>query len=87
MCGEAKDGEEILREKPFEMGETLKVTSKLDVNAEMNLLEEKIGELRAINADETTFKYAMKDYGTERFFKFFMCSFLFFIVLYLTLLL
>ncbi|WJX63653.1 alcohol-forming fatty acyl-CoA reductase [Trifolium repens] len=60
------DEEEILQEKSFEMGQTLKGTSKLNIQTEMNLLESKLAELRAMNADENTIKYAMKDYGIER---------------------
>ncbi|XP_061369659.1 probable fatty acyl-CoA reductase 4 [Gastrolobium bilobum] len=61
-----KDGEAIFREKPFEMGQTLKGTSKLDIHTEMNLLEKKKDELRAKNAEENRIKYEMKDYGIER---------------------
>ncbi|KAK2430395.1 alcohol-forming fatty acyl-CoA reductase [Trifolium repens] len=60
------DEEELLQEKSFEMGQTLKGISKLNIQKEMNLLESKLAELRAINADENTIKYAMKDYGIER---------------------
>jgi fatty acyl-CoA reductase len=49
------------------MGQTLKGTSKLNIQTEMNLLESKLAELRAMNADENTIKCAMKDYGIERF--------------------
>ncbi|XP_039690758.1 probable fatty acyl-CoA reductase 4 [Medicago truncatula] len=66
VCGEANNGEEILQEKPFEMGQTLKGTSKLNIQTEMDLLEKKIDELRAMNADESTIKYALKDYGIQR---------------------
>ncbi|RHN56603.1 putative alcohol-forming fatty acyl-CoA reductase [Medicago truncatula] len=48
------------------MGQTLKGTSKLNIQTEMDLLEKKIDELRAMNADESTIKYALKDYGIQR---------------------
>ncbi|XP_047158592.1 fatty acyl-CoA reductase 1-like [Vigna umbellata] len=66
VCGEIKDRKTIVQEKPFEMGQTLKETSKLDITAEMNLLKKKIDELRSENATENTIRYVMKDYGIER---------------------
>ncbi|AES97100.2 fatty acyl-CoA reductase [Medicago truncatula] len=65
VCGEAKEEGSIFQEKPFEMGQSLKGTSKLDIHTEMNLLEKKFDELRAMNVDEKTLKYALKDYGIE----------------------
>ena len=73
VCGEIKDKKIIVQEKPFEMGETLKETSKLDITAEMNLLKKKIDELRSENANENTIKYVMKDYGIERYVTFLFC--------------
>lgn len=70
MCGEAKEEGSIFQEKPFEMGQSLKGTSKLDIHTEMNLLKKKFDELRAMNVDEKTLKYALKDYGIERFIEF-----------------
>ncbi|XP_047152306.1 fatty acyl-CoA reductase 1-like, partial [Vigna umbellata] len=61
-----KDRKTIVQEKPFEMGQTLKETSKLDITVEMNLLKKKIDEIRSENATENTIKYVMKDYGIER---------------------
>ncbi|XP_068496324.1 fatty acyl-CoA reductase 1-like isoform X2 [Phaseolus vulgaris] len=66
VCGEIKDEKTIMLEKPFEMGQTLKETSKLDITTEMNLLKKKIDELRSKNATENTIKHALKDYGIER---------------------
>ncbi|KAK7341979.1 hypothetical protein VNO80_24920 [Phaseolus coccineus] len=66
VCGEIKDEKTIVQEKPFEMGQTLKETSKLDITAEMNLLKKKIDELRLENATENTTKHALKVYGIER---------------------
>ncbi|XP_057419354.1 probable fatty acyl-CoA reductase 4 isoform X3 [Lotus japonicus] len=65
VSGEIADGEAV-KEKPFEMTQSLKKNSKLDIHVEMNLLEKKLDELRAKNASEITIKYAMKDYGLER---------------------
>ncbi|CAJ2654639.1 unnamed protein product [Trifolium pratense] len=66
VCGETKEDEVIFQEKPFEIGESLKGTSKLDIEIEMNLLEKKLDELRALNMDENKIKHALKDYGIER---------------------
>ncbi|WJX50088.1 alcohol-forming fatty acyl-CoA reductase [Trifolium repens] len=66
VCGDAKDGHGILREKPFEMGQSFKEDSKLDIHKEMDLIERRLAELQAINVDENTTKFAMKDYGMER---------------------
>jgi len=73
VCGEIKDEKTIMLEKPFEMGQTLKETSKLDITTEMNLLKKKIDELRSKNATENTIKHALKDYGIERYIKFLFC--------------
>lgn len=70
MCGEAKEGESIFEEKAFKMGQSLKGTSKLDINTEVDLLEKKLDDFRAMNVDENTIKYALKDYGIERLIKF-----------------
>jgi len=51
------DGHTILREKPFEMNQSLKKTSKLDIHKEMNLLEKKLAELQQINEDENMIIY------------------------------
>ncbi|CAJ2654632.1 unnamed protein product [Trifolium pratense] len=66
VCGDAKDGHGIVREKPFEMGQSLKEDSKLDIHKEMDLIERKLAELKAMKVDENTTKFAMKDYGMER---------------------
>ncbi|AES88362.2 putative alcohol-forming fatty acyl-CoA reductase [Medicago truncatula] len=67
VCGETKEGKPIFQEKPFEMGrQSLERTLKLDIHTEMNLLEKKLDELRAMNVDEKTIKHALKDYGIER---------------------
>ncbi|KAK2433770.1 alcohol-forming fatty acyl-CoA reductase [Trifolium repens] len=66
VCGDAKDGHGILRETPFEMGQSLKEDFKLDIHKEMDLLERKLAELQAMNVDENTINCVMKDYGMER---------------------
>ncbi|AES88384.1 fatty acyl-CoA reductase [Medicago truncatula] len=66
VCGDAKEGHTLLRETPFKMDQSLKGTSKLDIHTEMNLLERKLIELKVMNADENTTKWAMKDYGMGR---------------------
>jgi fatty acyl-CoA reductase len=77
VCGDAKDGHGILQEKPFEMGQSLKEDFKLDIHKEMDLIERKLAELQAMNVDENATKFAMKDYGMERFTKFLLCCFFF----------
>jgi len=70
VCGETKERKAIFQEKPFQIGrQSLERTPKLDIHTEMNLLEKKLDELRAMNVDEKTLKYALKDYGIERFIK------------------
>jgi hypothetical protein len=66
------------------MGQSLKEDFKLDIHKEMDLLEKKLAELQAmnvdeysINVDENATKFAMKDYGMERFTKFLLCCFSF----------
>lgn len=71
MCGDAKYEDGIVREKAFEMGQSLKNTSKLDIHTEMKLLHTKIAKLQAMNAEENTMKFALKDYGMERLVKLF----------------
>jgi hypothetical protein len=52
------------------MSQSLKEGSKLDIHKEMDLLERKLVELQAMNVDEDTTKFALKDYGMDRFTKF-----------------
>ncbi|CAJ2654629.1 fatty acyl-CoA reductase 1-like [Trifolium pratense] len=66
VCGDAKDGHGILQEKPFEMGQSLKKDSKLDIHKEMDLIKRKLAELQAMNVDENSMKCVMQDYGMER---------------------
>ncbi|XP_058763053.1 fatty acyl-CoA reductase 1-like isoform X1 [Vicia villosa] len=66
VCGDANYEDGIVREKAFDMDQSLKGSSKLNIHNEMNLLEKKIAELQAMNADENTTKFALKDYGIER---------------------
>ncbi|CAI8616327.1 unnamed protein product, partial [Vicia faba] len=66
VCGDGNYEDGFVREKAFEMGESLKGISKLDIHNEMNLLDKKIAELQAMNADSNTMKFALKDYGMER---------------------
>ncbi|KAJ7947965.1 proteinaceous RNase P 1 [Quillaja saponaria] len=57
VCGEIEKEEQVVLEKPFEMGETLKgITSKLDIEVENKLLKEKIDQLQSHNADEEAIK-------------------------------
>lgn len=64
MCGER---EGVILEKPFNLGDTLNGTSGLDINAEKQLIEERLKELNAENASEKSITSAMKDLGIQRF--------------------
>ncbi|CAJ2654638.1 unnamed protein product [Trifolium pratense] len=66
VCGKTEEGESNFQEKPFEMNQSLKGTSQLDIHTEMNLLEKKLDELRGMKVDENKIKHVMKDYGIER---------------------
>ena len=55
-----------MTEEPFDMGETLNGSSKLDINVEKLLTEEKLKELEAENASEKTITSVMKNLGTIR---------------------
>ncbi|MED6160590.1 hypothetical protein PIB30_052855 [Stylosanthes scabra] len=63
VCGEAKG---LIPEEPFHMGQTLKSSSKLDINLEKLLMEQKLSELQAQNANEETITSIMKEFGTTR---------------------
>ncbi|AES75250.2 fatty acyl-CoA reductase [Medicago truncatula] len=64
VCGEPKG---LVIEKPFFMGQTLKGGSlKLDIKLEKKLIEEKISELKAENANEETINSVMKNFGMIR---------------------
>ncbi|KAG2397460.1 Alcohol-forming fatty acyl-CoA reductase [Vigna angularis] len=63
VCGEGKG---LVAEKPFHMGETLNGSSRLDINLEKLLAEEKLKELEAENASEKTISSVMKNLGTIR---------------------
>jgi len=52
----------------------------------MNLLEKKVDELRAINVDENTIKHVLKEYGIERFIKFYLFIYLLVFIIYVKLL-
>lgn len=63
VCGE---GEGVLQEKPFYMGETLKGTSKLDIVEEKRAMEENLDQLRNQNLTEAAVTDAMKEFGLKR---------------------
>ncbi|KAI9095057.1 hypothetical protein K1719_026521 [Acacia pycnantha] len=66
VCGEAKVDGKVIKEEPFQMGQTLNGVTKLDIEEENILLEKRLEELRAKNVDGNALKFAMKDYGIER---------------------
>ncbi|KAF2321637.1 hypothetical protein GH714_000787 [Hevea brasiliensis] len=54
------------RKPPYCLGQTLNGVSKLDIEEEKKLIDEKINELQAEGAPETMVKRAMKDMGNKR---------------------
>ncbi|GMY15843.1 alcohol-forming fatty acyl-CoA reductase-like [Fagus crenata] len=63
VCGEK--GGNIL-ESPFHMEETFKGTSRLDINAEKELVEEYLDRLRVQGATKEAITSTMKDFGITR---------------------
>ncbi|XP_057998611.1 fatty acyl-CoA reductase 3-like, partial [Hevea brasiliensis] len=63
VCG---DSSGLIPESPYCLGQTLNGVSKLDIEEEKKLIDEKINELQAEGAPETTVKRAMKDMGNKR---------------------
>ena len=51
------------------MGDTLKGTSKLDINAEKELVKEYLDRLRVQGATNEAIISTMKDFGIERFLR------------------
>ncbi len=66
MCGEK--GGNIL-ESPFHMEKTLKGTSRLDIKAEKELVEEYLDRLRVQGATNEAITSTMKDFGITRFLR------------------
>ncbi len=64
MCGEKKGR---ILERPFQMGETLNGTSRLDIKAEKEVVEEYLNKLRLLGATDGAITSAMKDLGIKRF--------------------
>ncbi|KAL5579886.1 hypothetical protein UlMin_012328 [Ulmus minor] len=56
----------LILESPYQMGETLNGTTGLDIDNEARLIEEKLKELQAEEANEATITLAMKDFGIKR---------------------
>ncbi|VVB16825.1 unnamed protein product [Arabis nemorensis] len=64
VCGE-KSG--LLLEKPFKMGETLSENKQvLDINAELELMKQKLKELEHQDCSEEEISQSMKDLGMTR---------------------
>ncbi|KAJ9128460.1 hypothetical protein P3X46_034993, partial [Hevea brasiliensis] len=55
----------LIPESPYCLGQTLNGVSKLDIEEEKKLIDEKINELQAEGAPETMVKRAMKDMGNK----------------------
>ncbi|KAL6838388.1 hypothetical protein ACP4OV_031794 [Aristida adscensionis] len=62
----AGEQEGILPEKPFLMGETLKVGTYLNIESEQNLIKQTSRELKDNCCSETTEKRTMKELGLKR---------------------
>lgn len=58
--------EGVVRETPYQMGDTLNGRSGLDIEVEKQLAEAKLEQLQADGATEDTIKLSMKDMGMER---------------------
>lgn len=71
VCGE-KSG--LILEKPFAMGETLNGNNKIDINAEMRLVEHISKQLIEQCCSQEETKQAMKDLGMKRFVSKFKCQ-------------
>ena len=56
-------------ESPFYMGDTLKGTSKLDINAKKELVKEYLDRLQVQGATNEAIISTMKDFGIERFLR------------------
>ncbi|KAM3398932.1 fatty acyl-CoA reductase 3 [Capsicum galapagoense] len=63
VCGE---GEGIIQEKSFTLGETLNKNSKLDIDVEKKVIEEKLKELEAQRLTRKEVTMAMRDLGIQR---------------------
>ncbi|XP_062172815.1 fatty acyl-CoA reductase 3-like [Alnus glutinosa] len=63
VCGEKKGR---ILERPFQMGETLNGTSRLDIKAEKEVVEEYLNKLRLLGATDGAITSAMKDLGIKR---------------------
>jgi fatty acyl-CoA reductase len=64
VCGEKKGR---ILERSFQMGETLNGTSRLDIKAEKEVVEEYLNKLRLLGATDRAITSAMKDLGIKRF--------------------
>ncbi|OIT20863.1 fatty acyl-coa reductase 3 [Nicotiana attenuata] len=63
VCGE---GEGVISEKSFILGETLNKNSYLDIDVERKVIEDKLKELEAQNLTSKEVMIAMKDLGIQR---------------------
>ncbi|KAH0888630.1 hypothetical protein HID58_051059 [Brassica napus] len=63
VCGERSG---LILEKPFAMGESLNGKNKVDIDAEMLLVEQKLKQLKKLGYSEEETKQAMKDLGLKR---------------------
>lgn len=62
----AGEQEGLIPEKPFSMGETLRVGTHLDIESELNLIEETMRELKANCSTEKAERKTMKELGLKR---------------------
>ncbi|OIW20697.1 hypothetical protein TanjilG_21030 [Lupinus angustifolius] len=72
VCGQ---GEGLIAEEPIHMGQTLNKCRRLDINLEKQLIQEKLSELRAQNANEETITKTMKKFGMIRTMDFLIAAY------------
>ncbi|XP_059306848.1 putative fatty acyl-CoA reductase 7 [Lycium ferocissimum] len=63
VCGE---GEGVIPEKSFSLGETLNKDTKLDIDVERKVIEDKLKEIEAQNLTTKEVTMAMRDLGIQR---------------------
>ncbi|XP_027346886.1 fatty acyl-CoA reductase 3-like [Abrus precatorius] len=63
VCGE---GEGLILEKPYHLGDSLNGVPGLDIDAEEKMVHAKLNELRQLGASENEIKQVMKDLGISR---------------------
>ncbi|XP_058759443.1 alcohol-forming fatty acyl-CoA reductase-like [Vicia villosa] len=63
VCGE---GEGLILEKPYHMGQSLNGVAGLDIDIEVKIVRDKLSELQQLGATQDEIKMAMKNLGLSR---------------------